>query len=56
MVSRLKLVQGICRIVGVDRKRPASKDLDKKELHAVFAHLNLAEQEKALSKAGKKGG
>lgn len=49
MVSKLSLVQGICRMVGVTRKRPQSKALSKKELHAVFAKLNLLEQEKLMA-------
>lgn len=54
MVSKLQLVQGICRLVGVSRQRPKSQALSKKELHAVFARLNLVEQEKALASSVKR--
>ena len=49
MTKRLRLVQDICNLVGVTRKRPDRGDLSKRELYAVHAHLHL---EKEIKRKG----
>ena len=41
MVKRLALVQGICRHVGITRKRPLRRDFSKRELYMLSAHFQL---------------
>jgi hypothetical protein len=47
MISRTQLVQGVCKIVGVTRKRPDLGEFSKKELYAVSAFVHLAQERKS---------